>query len=602
MECTELYIRILCYCALIVITVQFIINLYFVENKMSLEYFFHMVVEIFYWYMSISFLFVIRVWKYPEIKKELKDLPISENQYPSIDILIPCYNEDEDLIKNTLLNAIDIDYPKELYNIYLLDDSKRESLKIICDEIGINYITRHVNRCQKSGNLNDFLKSFKSENLNDFLKSQTKIKLNSPENHAVIIQNYDDDETNNNEPDNNINFHSHHRPPPPPRDSSFNINPLSAESSTKSEEINDNDEINENKTSDNEEINENKTSDYICILDCDMIPKKNIFNMLVPYLFEDHEDSLAMDESIAIVQPRQYFYNCHYDTDYFDMDNSVYVKLIMPAMNEMNNTPYVGTNALISRKALYDVDYFFEGHATEDTITSLLMCSTLRDDGKLYKTKYAYPCKVAEGFAPETLAEAFDQRLRWIKGNIQLVMNENPLCKPNLDCEQKIAWLITNSFWIFGIFFLGQYISHLHVLISYATDKPKNSLQDKIIYQLSFITQIISFFLLPELTCLEKLRSLQMFICYIPVYIYSFLSHICGCLAISKVSNKGEQKHFHVLFIFHIIILLSIFGLSIFVLSVGSLDGWEYTKIITLIIAYIIVFYPVIKSLVKCLC
>jgi hypothetical protein len=332
-----------------------------------------------------------------------------------------------------------------------------------------------------------------------------------------------------------------------------------------------------------------------------MIPKKNIFQILVPYLFENNiNNNLEIDKTIAFVQPRQYFYNCIYEDDYSDMDNCVYVKLTMPAMNEMKNAPYIGTNALISRKALEDAELFYEGHATEDTITSLVICSTLvPNTEQTYRSKYVYPQKVAKGFAPETMAEAFDQRLRWIKGSVQLIFNKNPFCMPNLTFAQRVAWFTTNAYWIFGIFFFSQYVSHMYILISFIVHDVNSQLQDIIVYQFSFITQIVSFMLLPELTLREKISSIQMFVCYIPVYMFSFLSHLFSCCSISKVSNKGKQRHFHILFIFHILILLSIYGLCIYIFATRSLDGWEYAKLVSLLVIYVLLFIPIIRAIIS---
>jgi cellulose synthase/poly-beta-1,6-N-acetylglucosamine synthase-like glycosyltransferase len=169
MKCNEIYIRFLSYISIIIISAQSIFNIIIIQNKVGFDYFLHMFVEICYWYMSISFLFVIRVWKYPEIRSELKDIPIETSQYPTIDILVPCYNEDEELIKNTLLEAKKIDYPRELYNVYLLDDSKRDNLKNICDELNIAYVTRNNNKYQKLGNLNHFLETQASSNNNFYI-------------------------------------------------------------------------------------------------------------------------------------------------------------------------------------------------------------------------------------------------------------------------------------------------------------------------------------------------------------------------------------------------------------------------------------------------
>jgi hypothetical protein len=238
---------------------------------------------------------------------------------------------------------------------------------------------------------------------------------------------------------------------------------------------------------------------------------------------------------------------------------------------------------------------------TEDTITSLIMCSTLIPGKNIpYRSKYVYPQKAAEGFAPETIAEAFDQRLQWVKGSVQLIMNKNPILMSNLTFQQKIAWLTTNAYWIFGIFFFGQYISHIYMLIKLAFYDVKTLEEDMIVYQFSFMTQLLSFILLPEITFLEKIRSLQMFTCYIPVYIYAFMSHICGCFSISIVSNKGKQRKFHILFIFHIIVLLSIYGLCIYIMIVKNMAGWDYAKFCTLIVAYTFFFFPVIRTILCC--
>jgi cellulose synthase/poly-beta-1,6-N-acetylglucosamine synthase-like glycosyltransferase len=622
MKYNEIYIRILAYISIIIITSQSIFNIVIIQSKNGFDYFLHMAVEICYWYMSISFLYMIRVWKYPEIKQELKYLNIKKDQYPTIDILVPCYNEDEDLIKNTLQEAQKIDYPKELYNIYLLDDSKRIKLKNICEELNISYITRQNNKFQKSGNLNEFLKSQyiqsvmqnniispeskKSTNLtNEEISFREKVELspsfNSNLKKSISLENSFKSQLMDNsvriidiETGENTIIPSTNNSP-----FKLNINPLSPEFlKSRSNSISNNN-------------SESKLSDFICVFDCDMIPKSNIFQILIPYLFENNKDIIKdddsefiLDKTIAFVQPRQYFYNCHYDSDYNDMDNCVYVKLTMPAMNEMKSAPYIGTNALISRESLNSVDLFFEGHATEDTITSLIICSTIVNNGSFknqtYRSKYVYPQKVAEGFAPETMAEAFDQRLRWVKGSVQLIMNKNPILRKNFSFEQKIAWFTTNAYWIFGIFFFGQYVSHIYIYISHIMDDVKTPINDLITYQFSFMTQIVSFILLPEITIVEKIRSIQMFTCYIPVYIFAFLSHIFGCLSISKVSNKGKQRKFHILFLFHIFVLLSIYILSIYILITKKLNNWELAKVISLMIIYVVLFMPIIRTFLKC--
>jgi len=96
-----------------------------------------------------------------------------ESQWPTVDILIPTYNEPHTLVENTLLAALAMDYPKEKLFIYLLDDGgtvqkcndpdlqkatlakeRKEKLQKFCAFSGATYLTREKNEHSKAGNLN----------------------------------------------------------------------------------------------------------------------------------------------------------------------------------------------------------------------------------------------------------------------------------------------------------------------------------------------------------------------------------------------------------------------------------------------------------------
>ncbi|WP_111430646.1 UDP-forming cellulose synthase catalytic subunit [Rhodobacteraceae bacterium DSL-40] len=95
---------------------------------------------------------------------------------PTVDVFIPTYNEDAEMLANTIAAAQAMNYPKDLVTIWLLDDGgteqKRGSDKIleaaaaerrhaelrgICDDFGIRYLTRARNEHAKAGNLNNAL-------------------------------------------------------------------------------------------------------------------------------------------------------------------------------------------------------------------------------------------------------------------------------------------------------------------------------------------------------------------------------------------------------------------------------------------------------------
>jgi cellulose synthase (UDP-forming) len=81
---------------------------------------------------------------------------VIEGKYtPSVDILIPTYNEPEFILRRTILGCQALDYANK--RIYLLDDKRRDGMRSLARELGCEYITRPDNRHAKAGNLNHAL-------------------------------------------------------------------------------------------------------------------------------------------------------------------------------------------------------------------------------------------------------------------------------------------------------------------------------------------------------------------------------------------------------------------------------------------------------------
>lgn len=79
-------------------------------------------------------------------------------EYPHVDVFIATYNEPEDVLYKTIIGCKNMDYPnKDKVHIYILDDGKRESIKQLCKENSIGYITRDSNEHAKAGNINNAL-------------------------------------------------------------------------------------------------------------------------------------------------------------------------------------------------------------------------------------------------------------------------------------------------------------------------------------------------------------------------------------------------------------------------------------------------------------
>ncbi|MGC9006522.1 MAG: UDP-forming cellulose synthase catalytic subunit [Sulfurihydrogenibium sp.] len=108
----------------------------------------------------------------------------NREEYPTVDVFIPTYNEPVEIVQTTALAAISMDYPVEKFNVYILDDGgttqklndpdpvKRKenyeramALKEFVNRVGRNlhYITRERNVHAKAGNINEALKKTKGD-------------------------------------------------------------------------------------------------------------------------------------------------------------------------------------------------------------------------------------------------------------------------------------------------------------------------------------------------------------------------------------------------------------------------------------------------------
>jgi cellulose synthase (UDP-forming) len=71
---------------------------------------------------------------------------------PTVDILIPTYNEPAFILRRTIIGCQALDYSAK--RIYLLDDTRRAEIRALAAELGCDYMTRPDNRHAKAGNLN----------------------------------------------------------------------------------------------------------------------------------------------------------------------------------------------------------------------------------------------------------------------------------------------------------------------------------------------------------------------------------------------------------------------------------------------------------------
>ena len=105
-----------------------------------------------------------------------KSAPPIPADAPTVDVFVPSYNEEPELLATTLSAALAMDYPAGRLAVYLLDDGgtdekcnadnfvaasaareRRAALQALCEGLGVTYLTRERNISAKAGNLNNGL-------------------------------------------------------------------------------------------------------------------------------------------------------------------------------------------------------------------------------------------------------------------------------------------------------------------------------------------------------------------------------------------------------------------------------------------------------------
>ena len=107
------------------------------------------------------------------LKRAVTSLPDDRSLWPTVDVFVPSYNEDPEILETTLLAAQNMRYAPEKLRVYLLDDGgteqkrndrdpvkaaaaqeRHDGLQALCARIGAHYLTRARNEHAKAGNIN----------------------------------------------------------------------------------------------------------------------------------------------------------------------------------------------------------------------------------------------------------------------------------------------------------------------------------------------------------------------------------------------------------------------------------------------------------------
>jgi cellulose synthase (UDP-forming) len=109
--------------------------------------------EVYAWIVLIIGYFQV-IWP---LERKPAPLPASVDSWPTVDVFIPTYNEDLDVVKPSVLAAMAMDYPSDRFKVYLLDDGRRPEFARFAEDAGCGYIIRPTNEHAKAGNINHAL-------------------------------------------------------------------------------------------------------------------------------------------------------------------------------------------------------------------------------------------------------------------------------------------------------------------------------------------------------------------------------------------------------------------------------------------------------------
>lgn len=118
---------------------------------------------------------------YP-LRRKIEPVDLNRNDLPTVDIFIPTYNEAVSIVEITAIACTQLDYPREKFNVYILDDGgtteklqqknneaamaarkRKNELEELAAGLGILYMTRDANLHAKAGNINHALLNTEQE-------------------------------------------------------------------------------------------------------------------------------------------------------------------------------------------------------------------------------------------------------------------------------------------------------------------------------------------------------------------------------------------------------------------------------------------------------
>ena len=184
------------------------------------------------------------------------------------------------------------------------------------------------------------------------------------------------------------------------------------------------------------------SSPLITIFDCDHVPTRSFLQFTVGWFL--------VEERLAMLQTPYFFYS----PDPFERnlqqyknvpnEGELFYGIVQDGNDFWNATFFCGSCAVLRRKALDEVGGIATETVTEYTHTSLRM------QKRGWNTAYINVAQAA-GLATETLAAHVGQRVRWVRGMIQILRTDNPLLGSGMKFSQRLCYFNAMMHFLYAV-------------------------------------------------------------------------------------------------------------------------------------------------------
>jgi cellulose synthase (UDP-forming) len=546
-------------------------------------------------------IFTIGLWR-PLVREVaafnqmMPTIPLAD--YPTIDVLVTCYNEPVEIVEPTTRAALALDYPPGKLRVYVLDDGNSLAMQAMAEKIAyqdqqspallaevaqieaqqlqlldqlaqleylileIEPVEQHLQHQSASQNLeNRLLHSLHQSTLvldSDCATVHQRLLLEQTRVKAAIAQ------TKLQLADlGRCRYIARPKPAGKPHHAKAgNINYALFSGETSGE--------------------------FILTLDADHILNPQFLLRVLPYFYDYNPWRQSYESNkIAFVQTPQDFYNLP-PGDPFGQSAHLFYGPIQQGKDGLNSAFYTGTDALLRREALISVGlaHFSEAYAQDAarldefeliggiSSTSITedMNTAMRMHAAGWQSVYHHEL-LALGLAPNDLNSMLGQRLRWAQGTLQVMLKENPIYKKGLTFWQKLQYFQTMYSYFSGfatvVFIACPIIYFFTGLVPMTADGYEFMLHFMPVFLLNRLTFIVATWGIPAR---EIWRSEQFAIALFPVFIQAVWSVFSRRSLNFRVTPKLRQTGTYL----HLVLP----QLAVFALTIAGLV-WSLYRFVT---------------------